>query len=113
MIHKMFTIYDEKAKAYLPPFILPQREMAIRTFSDCVNSNDHQFGAHPHDYTLFQIGIFDDETADIQLDRKLIGNGVEYKILTPPQTDLFDGQKHTALGDVSPVLADSESGNSS
>ncbi len=60
---KIFSIYDAKAKAYLPPFFLPNEAMAIRTFKDCCNSDQHQFGAHPEDYTLFEIGIFSDETA--------------------------------------------------
>ena len=63
MIHKVFAIYDQAAAAYLPPFILPKRDMALRTFQQCVNSTDHQFAASPSDYTLFELGTFDDETA--------------------------------------------------
>ena len=63
MIHKIFTIHDSKAQAFLPPFILPRAEMAERTFGDCINSADHQFGQHPDDYTLFELGAFDDEDA--------------------------------------------------
>jgi len=79
MLHKIFCIHDAKASAYLPPFILPRAEMAQRTFGDCINSSDHQFGAHPEDYTLFVLGVWDDETAQYQLDTpKSLGNGVEY-----------------------------------
>jgi len=113
MMQKIFAIYDEKAKAYLPPFFLPQRGMAIRTFSDCVNSPDHQFGAHPHDYTLFSLGEFNDSDAEILLDRKLIGNGVEYKLQTRLQDDLFDGQEHPEIDDGAPIQPDTEGGNSS
>ncbi len=63
MIHKIFTVYDEKAHAYIAPFILHQTAMAIRTFSDACADPKHQFGAHPEDYCLYQIGVFDDETA--------------------------------------------------
>lgn len=58
----MFSVYDSKAQAFLPPWIMPQTTMAQRTFSDCANSKDHQFGVHPEDYTLFQLGMWDDET---------------------------------------------------
>jgi len=79
MLHKIFTIHDSKAGAYLPPFILPREEMARRTFGDCINSPDHQFGNHPDDYTLFCLGVFDDEIAQYQLDTpKSLGNGLEY-----------------------------------
>lgn len=73
----MFSVYDEKAKAYLPPFILPEIGMATRTFGDCVNNEEHQFGTHPQDYTLFEIAVFDDESADLVSDKKTIANGVE------------------------------------
>jgi hypothetical protein len=66
MNFNIFSIYDQKAKAYLPPFILPNEAMAVRTFSDCVNSKEHQFGAHPEDYTLFNIGDFDDSQGSIK-----------------------------------------------
>jgi len=95
MIHNVFTIYDAKAEAYLPPFILPKISMAKRTFSDCVNSSDHQFGAHPEDYTLFTIGTFDDETAqyNLLLTPESLGLGNEYVIQEP------DNQQLDMIGD--------------
>lgn len=78
MIHNVFSIYDEKAQAFLPPFVLPKTAMAVRTFSDCVNSSDHQFSLHPQDYTLFNLGIWDDETGEYTIDqKKALHNGVE------------------------------------
>jgi len=60
MNHRIFSVFDDKAKAFLPPFILPVEAMAVRVFSDMCNSDSHQFGAHPADYTLFDLGEFDD-----------------------------------------------------
>lgn len=86
---KMFTVYDGKAFAYLPPFYLLREEMAQRAFGECVNSKDHQFGRHPHDYTLFKIGVFDDETAVcVTFAPESLGNGVEH--LKPKNTDNVD-----------------------
>jgi hypothetical protein len=78
---KVFSIYDEKAEAYLPPFFLPTTAMATRVFADCVNSETHQFGANPHDYTLFELGQFDDERGDLlpQRAKQPLGNGVEFR----------------------------------
>ena len=78
MKYHMFSVYDEKAKAYLPPFILPEIGMATRTFGDCINSEEHQFGKHPADYTLFKIADFDDETGEPTTNKSSIGNGVEF-----------------------------------
>ena len=54
--------------------------MAIRTFSDCVQDSSHAFNRHPTDYTLFQIGEFDDNTGIITThETKLIlGNGLDF-----------------------------------
>ena len=65
MEHNIFTVFDQKAKAYLPPFFLPRPEMALRVFTDCVNDPTHQFGKHPADYTLLQLGDYDDDTREV------------------------------------------------
>ena len=80
MEHKIFSIYDQKADAYLPPFTLPQRAMAERTFFDCVTSKDHAFCAHPGDYTLCELGEFSDKTAKITPYEvpKTLGTGIEF-----------------------------------
>ena len=62
MLHKMFTVLDQMAKAHLPPFVMPNEEMAMRTFGDCVNDPKHRFGEHPEDYTLIVLGEWDDNT---------------------------------------------------
>ncbi len=64
-IHGIYSIFDTKAKAYYPPFFLPNTDLAVRIFSDQVNDTNHTFNKHPEDYTLFQIGTFDDENAFI------------------------------------------------
>jgi hypothetical protein len=80
MIYEVFSVYDAKAEAFLPPFILPKQAQAKRAFSQCVNSPDHQFGANPDDYTLFSLGNFNDEDGQHLLHRakQSLGNGVEY-----------------------------------
>jgi len=79
MNHKIFAVHDVKAKAYLPPFFMPQTGMATRIFTECVNSAEHQFGKHPADYTLFQIGEFEDHNATINpMTPKSLGSGVEF-----------------------------------
>jgi len=81
MEHKIFSIYDQKAYAYLPPFTLPTAAMAERTFMDCVNASDHAFGRNPADYTLFELGTYDDTKGLISPYEvvRTIGNGIEYR----------------------------------
>lgn len=112
MIQKIFTIYDEKAHAYLTPFFLPHADMATRTFGGCINSPDHQFGRHPQDYSLFEIGLYTDTDGVIQPhDRsKSLGNGLEF-VKRDPQPDLFEETHETKIGDDAPILPGAGSGN--
>lgn len=88
MKHKIFSIFDSKAKAYLPPFFLHQEGMATRVFSDCITNKSHQFSKHPEDYTLFHIGTWDDGSSKITVQPPIsMGNGVEFtesEIEMPP-----------------------------
>lgn len=80
MKQKIFTIYDSKAKAYLTPFFLHQDGMALRIFTDCVNDPAHQFGKHPEDYTLFNIGSWSDEKAKFLTNSPIaLATGIELK----------------------------------
>jgi len=94
MKHLLFTVHDVKAEIFLPPFFVPTLGIAKRAFADAINSEEHQFAKHPHDYTLFLIGEYEDLDATISIgDKKSLGNGVEYLSadLANTNEDLFDG----------------------
>lgn len=80
MLLKIFTVYDSKIEAYLPPFHERGSGAAIRAFESAVHQDGHQFNRHPADYTLFEIGVFDDSTAGIEMHVAKIplGNGIEF-----------------------------------
>jgi hypothetical protein len=61
MINCVFAIYDQAAKAYMSPFSFQSPGQAIRAFTDLANDQNTNVGKHPEDYSLFQIGSFDDE----------------------------------------------------
>ena len=66
MLHRMFTVYDDAAAAYLQPFFCPTVAVALRSFTEVSNQKDHVFFKYAHQYTLFQLGEFDDTTAIFQ-----------------------------------------------
>lgn len=68
MIQHIYAVFDVKAKAYLPPFFLPEEGMAIRTFTNCCQDDNHQFGRNPEDFTLFSLGDFNDENGEITVE---------------------------------------------
>jgi len=80
MLHKVFTVHDSPAAAFLPPFYFATVGMAIRAFTDSVNDPGHQFAKHPNDYTLFALGTYDDSNGqfDLMATPEPIGKAVEF-----------------------------------
>lgn len=62
------AIHDSAAGAYNRPFFLPSAGLAVRSFRDEVNRNaaDNPMFGHPDDFTLYQLGIFDDADGTFQ-----------------------------------------------
>lgn len=85
MEHKIFSIFDEKAKGFLPPFIFHNENMAKRIFADCVNDPNHQFGKHPEDYHLFEIGTFDDVLGRVKPHETIEFHGIGLNYLSPSE----------------------------
>lgn len=61
MILKVYSVYDKAAKTYLQPFYSVGKGVAFRMFQDAVNKADTPFHAHPEDYSLYELGAFDDQ----------------------------------------------------
>lgn len=78
---KIFSVHDCKAEAYLPPIFMKTKAEAIRAFQTTVESFDSQFHKYPADFTLVELGEFDETTAAISaLDIPLIlANASEFK----------------------------------
>lgn len=80
---KMFSVYDSKTEAYMRPFFADATGSAIRSFSDEVNSQnkDSLVASHPEDFTLFELGHFNDGNADLEVypAKKSLGNGLDFK----------------------------------
>lgn len=61
----VFSIFDTKAKVFSPPHIFTAKGIAIRTFSDMANDEKTSIGKHPEDFSLAQIGVFNESTGEI------------------------------------------------
>ncbi len=59
---KVFSIFDAKVSAYMQPFFSRTAGEATRAFADLVGEAQHPVAKHPGDYTLFELGEFDDQT---------------------------------------------------
>lgn len=80
MIFRMYSVYDSKAELYMQPFFMHTKGHAHRAWEDTVNDPKTQFNQHPSDFTLFEIGTFDDLTCKVDLyESKLpIGTALEF-----------------------------------
>lgn len=65
MKSKIFTTYDSKAEAYLQPFFMGTRGEAIRGWQTVCNDPKTQFNKYPSDFTLFEIGEYEETTGQI------------------------------------------------
>ncbi|UIB81480.1 nonstructural protein [Flyfo microvirus Tbat2_160] len=81
MILKIFTIYDSKVEAYMQPFFMQSKGAALRAFTDTISDRSTQFSKHPQDFTLFEIGEYDDSTGTLlNYDAKIsLGVAVEFQ----------------------------------
>lgn len=107
MINVMYSVYDEKAAAYLPSFTAQTAGAAIRMIMDAISDPKHMLSMHAEDYTLYQLANLDDETGIYTNDKKVLMTVLEIKatlpqpapleqfILTKEALEYLDAQKET------------------
>lgn len=81
MIVKVFSVYDSKVEAYIQPFFMQSRGQAIRAFGDTAADVSTNIGKHPADFTLFELGEFDDTTAKFDMYNTPVSIGVAIELL--------------------------------
>lgn len=58
----VFSVFDSKAQAFLQPIFATTRGVCLRMFIAAVNDEAHEFHKFAGDYTLFELGEFDEAT---------------------------------------------------
>jgi len=81
MMLKIFSVFDSKVGAYMSPFFMRSTGEAVRAFTQAVSDKDTQFCKHPEDYTLFELGEWDDQTSkfDLKSTPVSLGLAIEFK----------------------------------
>lgn len=81
MLLKAFSIYDVKAENYNPPFFVHTVGIAIRHFQELANDEQTMICKYPEDYTLYDIGTFDDSCGILKPHANTvpIGKALEFK----------------------------------
>ncbi len=81
MNDRIFTVYDSKIEAFMSPFYSRTMQQALRSFTDTCKSADHAFNKHPEDYTLFELGSFDDNTAKFEIHETPISIAIAIEVI--------------------------------
>lgn len=80
----LYSIHDAKAGVYLSPFPMQTHGMAQRAFMDALENPQTPMCKYPLDFSLFFIGVYDDETSIIvsELPPEMIMNASQAKKAT-------------------------------
>lgn len=57
---KIYAVRDAAVEAFLQPFFSPTDASAVRSLTIVVNDEKHEFYKHAADYSLWDLGDFDD-----------------------------------------------------
>jgi len=80
MTLKIFTVYDLKSETYLPPFCMRSKGEALRSWQTIVNDDQSNFSKFPADFTLYEIGSFDDNSGElVYYPRISLGSALEFR----------------------------------
>ena len=84
----VFVVYDAKAEIYEKPFHMQTKGQALRGFTDVANDKETSIGQHPEDYTLFEIGEYDNLKGNYEMlpTKKSLGLAIEF-LEQPGETD--------------------------
>ena len=64
---KIFTVYNSKSESYMNPFFMHATGEAIRGFVDVANDTNSQIGKYPSDFTLFELGEYNEFTCEFNI----------------------------------------------
>lgn len=83
MTHKVFSVYDSKAKGWLPPFVAVNAAVAVRSFERAVNDSGHDFHRFATDYVLFEVGEWSEHDGDLVNYAAKVSLGVAIEFVKP------------------------------
>ena len=87
-----YSVYDNKALQYHPPFFASADGSALRSFSDLANDPNTNVGRHPSDFVLYRVGTWEDGNGKISAESPL-AHIADASAVVRVTTDLFAQHK--------------------
>jgi len=87
----VYSVYDSKVKYFHFPMFMRNRGEALRSWEQVANDEKSSICLHPADFSLMELGEFDDQTAKISFHDvpESLGLALQFK-RAPETTPLFD-----------------------
>ena len=73
----VLSVFDKATGAYMRPWYAQTEGQALRLFIDELRSGNSPIKDHPEDYSLFQIGTFEDSTGELTSNIKCLARAHE------------------------------------
>jgi len=83
---KVYTFFDCKVGAYMQPFFAQSSGAALRILLASIERPDHILAKHPADFTLFELGEFDDQTGHFTNHQANVNLGTVLSHMPQPAT---------------------------
>lgn len=61
LVQSVYSVYDLKGEMYGLPYFAHNDAVAVRMFSDACKDSETPIGRHPHDFTLFRVGVWNSD----------------------------------------------------
>nr|QJB18970.1 MAG: nonstructural protein [Microvirus sp.] len=62
---KIYTIYDKKSLSHALPFFFENKGLCLRDLSELVNDGKSLPSKHPHDFSVWEIGEYDQKSGTV------------------------------------------------
>lgn len=97
----ILSVYDSKAEAYIEPIVVLNAAVGLRSFLYACNQEGHDFHSYAADYTLFELGTWDENTGifDTYPAPLPVMNGLQARSTSEGEAP----PRPTAVGDLTPV----------
>lgn len=73
---KVFALFDSKTSAFGIPFFIEHKGQALREFEQMANNPESYVSKYPGDFTLFELGDYDKESAKFTFHKAPLSLGV-------------------------------------
>lgn len=63
---KVYSVFDEKAEEFSPPFYQANDRLAQRMVTESARGNGNMLAAYPEDFKLYRLGTFDTNSGKLE-----------------------------------------------